>query len=56
MNNSILEGLSNNGFHAIDYIIFLVYLVILVFLGFFVSRKKDGQEKTSKDYFLAVTH
>jgi SSS family solute:Na+ symporter len=53
MNNSILEGLSNNGFHAIDYIIFLVYLVILVFLGFFVSRKKDGQEKTSKDYFLA---
>lgn len=53
MNNSILEGLSNNGFHTIDYIIFLVYLVILVFLGFFVSRKKDGQEKTSKDYFLA---
>lgn len=53
MNNSILEGLSNNGFHAIDYIIFFVYLLILVFLGFFVSRKKDGQEKTSKDYFLA---
>ncbi len=50
---SVLEGLQNNGFKTIDYIVFVAYLAILIFLGFFLSRSKDGKEKDSKDYFLA---
>jgi len=50
---SVLEGLQNNGFRTIDYIVFVAYLAILIFLGFFLSRSKDGKEKDSKDYFLA---
>ena len=54
MNNSnILEALSSNGFKPIDYVVFVAYLAILIFLGFFLSRSKDGKEKDSKDYFLA---
>jgi len=53
MNNSIIEALSNNGFKPIDYVVFVAYLAILIFLGFFLSRSKDGKEKDSKDYFLA---
>ena len=53
MNNSIIEALSNNGFKTIDYVVFVAYLAILIFLGFFLSRSKDGKEKDSKDYFLA---
>ncbi|MBP5690871.1 MAG: sodium/solute symporter, partial [Bacteroidaceae bacterium] len=53
MNNSIIEALSNNGFRPIDYVVFVAYLAILIFLGFFLSRSKDGKEKDSKDYFLA---
>ena len=50
---TIKEMLAGNGFRPVDYVIFFVYLAILIFLGFFVSRKKDGQEKSSNDYFLA---
>ena len=53
MNNSIIEALSNNGFKPIDYVVFVAYLAILIFLGFFLSRSKNGKEKDSKDYFLA---
>ncbi len=53
MNNNIIEALSNNGFKPIDYVVFVAYLAILIFLGFFLSRSKDGKEKDSKDYFLA---
>ena len=53
MNNSIMQGLANNGFKPVDYVIFFIYLAVLIFLGFFVSRKKDGKEKSSNDYFLA---
>ena len=53
MNNSIIEALSNNGFRTIDYVVFVAYLAILIFLGFFLSRSKNGKEKDSKDYFLA---
>ena len=52
-NTSIFEALSNNGFKPIDYVVFVAYLAILIFLGFFLSRSKDGKEKDSKDYFLA---
>jgi solute:Na+ symporter, SSS family len=50
---SIIDGLKNNGFATIDYVVFFVYLAILIFLGFFLSRSKNGKEKDSKDYFLA---
>lgn len=54
MNNTdILGALSSNGFKPIDYVVFVAYLAILIFLGFFLSRSKDGKEKDSKDYFLA---
>ena len=53
MDNSIMQGLANNGFKPVDYVIFFIYLAVLIFLGFFVSRKKDGKEKSSNDYFLA---
>ncbi len=50
---SILDGLKNNGFATVDYLVFFVYLAVLIFLGVFLSRSKDGKEKDSKDYFLA---
>ena len=53
MNNNIIDALSNNGFKPIDYVVFVAYLAILIFLGFFLSRSKNGKEKDSKDYFLA---
>jgi SSS family solute:Na+ symporter len=37
----------------VDVGIFFVYIIAIVGLGLFVSRKKDGKEKTSSDYFLA---
>ncbi|MBP1677820.1 MAG: sglT 2 [Bacteroidetes bacterium] len=43
----------NSGFQTIDFVIFAVYIVMIVALGLFLSRKKDGKEKDSKDYFLA---
>jgi len=41
------------GFSSIDYIIFAVYAFLIIGVGLWVSRKKDGKEKTSNDYFLA---
>lgn len=38
---------------TIDYIVIAAYAVGLLSLALWVSRKKDGKEKTSKDYFLA---
>ena len=49
----VLEALQNNGFEAIDYIVFGVYIIILVGMGIFLSRGKKGEEKSSTDYFLA---
>ena len=50
---SVLEGLKSNGFATIDYVVVVAYLALLIFLGFFLSRSKNGKEKDSKDYFLA---
>ncbi|MEE4198384.1 MAG: sodium/sugar symporter [Bacteroidales bacterium] len=43
----------NSGFSSIDYAIFIFYAVIIISLGLWVSRKKEGKEKTTEDYFLA---
>ena len=51
--NKIAEAISNSGFATIDMLILLFYLVLLVSLGLFLSRSKDGKEKTANDYFLA---
>ncbi|MBP5367259.1 MAG: sodium/glucose cotransporter [Bacteroidales bacterium] len=51
--SSIWDALSNNGFSRWDYGVFILYILILVSMGIFLSRGKKGQEKTSKDYFLA---
>ncbi len=37
----------------LDISIFVGYILLIVGMGLFVSRKKDGKEKTSSDYFLA---
>ncbi|MDO4757871.1 MAG: sodium/solute symporter [Rikenellaceae bacterium] len=50
---NLIEALQNNGFAMIDYAIFVLYIILLVGLGFFLSRSKDGKEKSSNDYFLA---
>lgn len=50
---TIKQALANNGFETIDYIVFIAYIIILVGLGMFLSRKKDGKEQSSTDYFLA---
>ena len=51
--SSIWDALSNNGFTGWDYCVFILYIIILVGMGIFLSRGKKGEEKTSKDYFLA---
>ncbi len=43
----------NSGFETIDFVIFGIYIVVLVGLGLFLSRDKDGKEKSANDYFLA---
>ena len=49
----ILEALKNNGFELADYLVFAAYIILLVGLGLFLSRGKNGEEKSSSDYFLA---
>ena len=50
---SISEALASSGFETIDFLILVFYLILLVGLGLFLSRNKDGKEKTANDYFLA---
>ena len=42
-----------SGFETIDFVIFGIYIIVLVGLGLFLSRDKDGKEKSANDYFLA---
>lgn len=51
--NSISQAISQSGFQTIDFIILICYLILLVSLGLFLSRNKDGKEKSANDYFLA---
>lgn len=43
----------NPAFHIIDIIVVAIYLLIIIALGLWVSRKKNGKEKSAEDYFLA---
>ena len=43
----------NTGFEFLDYFIFVSYALIILFIGLWVSRSKDGKEKSAEDYFLA---
>ena len=38
---------------SIDIAIFVAYILMIVGMGLYVSRKKEGKEKNSADYFLA---
>jgi SSS family solute:Na+ symporter len=51
--NSFSEALASSGFKTIDFVILVCYLILLVSLGLFLSRNKDGKEKSANDYFLA---
>ncbi len=51
--NSLSEAIASSGFKMIDFAILVIYLIVLVGLGMFLSRSKDGQEKSASDYFLA---
>ncbi len=51
--NSISQAISQSGFQTIDFVILVCYLILLVCLGLFLSRSKDGKEKSANDYFLA---
>ena len=51
--NSISQAIAQSGFQTIDFVILVFYLILLVSLGLFLSRKKDGKERSANDYFLA---
>ena len=38
---------------TIDVFVFFSYCVLILAIGLYVSRNKDGKEKTAEDYFLA---
>jgi SSS family solute:Na+ symporter len=41
------------GFQFLDYAVFVAYAILILGVGLWVSREKDGQQKTAEDYFLA---
>ena len=43
----------NATFALTDYVIFFVYAALILGVGLFVSRNKEGKEKSAEDYFLA---
>jgi SSS family solute:Na+ symporter len=43
----------NAVFSWLDYAVFIAYAVLIVGLGLWLSRAKKGEERTTKDYFLA---
>ena len=50
---TIWDRVTNSGFETIDFVILVFYLILLVSLGLYLSRSKDGKEKSANDYFLA---
>ena len=51
--NSISGAIAMSGFKTIDFVILAFYLILLVGLGLFLSRNKDGKEKSANDYFMS---
>ncbi len=45
--------LANDGFHFLDYVVFIVYALVILGIGLFVSRGKKGHKRNAEDYFLA---
>tara|TARA_B100001057_G_scaffold93837_1_gene90196 strand:- start:4784 stop:6445 length:1662 start_codon:yes stop_codon:yes gene_type:complete len=43
----------NSSFEFLDYLIFVLYALVILSLGLWVSRNKEGEEKSAEDYFLA---
>ena len=43
----------NSSFEFLDYLIFGLYALMILGVGLWVSRTKDGKEKSAEDYFLA---
>ncbi|MEQ8711483.1 MAG: sodium/glucose cotransporter, partial [Cyclobacteriaceae bacterium] len=43
----------STSFSTIDIIVFSIYALFIIGLGLWVSRKKEGEEQNSTDYFLA---
>ena len=43
----------NATFALTDYVIFFVYAALILGVGLWVSRNKEGKEKSAEDYFLA---
>lgn len=43
----------SSSFEFLDYLIFIVYALVILGLGLWVSRNKEGKEKSAEDYFLA---
>ena len=43
----------NTTFSSLDSVIFAAYALLILGVGLWVSRSKDGQEKSAEDYFLA---
>jgi SSS family solute:Na+ symporter len=43
----------NATFALTDYVIFIVYAALILGVGLYVSRNKEGKEKSAEDYFLA---
>ncbi|RDY59296.1 sodium/sugar symporter [Flagellimonas nanhaiensis] len=42
-----------NNFEFWDYLVFVCYAALILVIGLWVSRNKDGKQKTAEDYFLA---
>lgn len=40
-------------FSTIDLIVFFSYCVMIIVIGLWVSKEKEGEQKTAEDYFLA---
>ena len=40
-------------FSNIDFAVFIVYAIIILSIGLYVSRQKNGKNKSAEDYFLA---
>lgn len=51
--SNITESIGLNGFEYIDFLIWIAYMILIVSVSAYISKKKDGRERTAKDYFLA---